>query len=164
MNGIGLIAAERQRQIEVEGFRPHNDDSYVHDELIRAAIAYIEFRPGKRPDGPPMGWPWNAEWWKPSDDLIRNYAKAGALIAAEIDRRQRLAGETTGGGWVMGESDGVGCTWTQDGEGSDTWAAECGGTFCLLEDGPFDNGMRFCCYCGKALKETPFIPECDDGE
>jgi hypothetical protein len=36
-------------------------------------------------------WPWDQDWWKPSPDPIRNLVKAGALIAAEIDRLQRLA-------------------------------------------------------------------------
>jgi len=40
----------------------------------------------------PFTWPWEASWWKPSDDPIRNLAKAGALIAAEIDRLQRKQG------------------------------------------------------------------------
>jgi hypothetical protein len=32
-------------------------------------------------------WPWEASWWKPSQtDRIKELAKAGALIAAEIDR------------------------------------------------------------------------------
>jgi len=35
-------------------------------------------------------WPWEREAWKPSEDPIRNLVKAGALIAAEIDRLQRL--------------------------------------------------------------------------
>ncbi len=35
-------------------------------------------------------WPWDEEWWKPDNDAVRNLAKAGALIAAEIDRLQRL--------------------------------------------------------------------------
>ena len=34
------------------------------------------------------GWPWDKKWWKPSDDPIKNLIKAGALIAAEIDRLQ----------------------------------------------------------------------------
>jgi hypothetical protein len=34
-------------------------------------------------------WPWDPSWWKPSPDPIRNLVKAGALIAAEIDRLQR---------------------------------------------------------------------------
>jgi hypothetical protein len=38
----------------------------------------------------PSSWPWDYDWWKPSDDPIRNLTKAGALIAAEIDRLNRL--------------------------------------------------------------------------
>jgi hypothetical protein len=30
-----------------------------------------------------------ARWWKPSTDPIRNLERAGALIAAEIDRLER---------------------------------------------------------------------------
>lgn len=41
-------------------------------------------------------WPWDADAWKPTQDPIRQLVKAGALIAAEIDRRQR-AGEVNGG-------------------------------------------------------------------
>lgn len=41
--------------------------------------------------GAPAGWPWHPKWWKPTpDDRIRELAKAGALIAAEIDRLQRM--------------------------------------------------------------------------
>lgn len=40
-------------------------------------------------DGSPREWPWDASWWKPSPDPIANLVKAGALIAAEIDRLQR---------------------------------------------------------------------------
>ncbi len=38
-------------------------------------------------------WPedWEAEAWKPSADPVRNLVKAGALIAAEIDRLQRAS-------------------------------------------------------------------------
>jgi hypothetical protein len=34
------------------------------------------------------GFPWDYKWWKPSKDPIKNLVKAGALIAAEIDRLQ----------------------------------------------------------------------------
>jgi hypothetical protein len=37
------------------------------------------------------GWPWDQKWWKPSDDPVKNLVKAGALIAAEIDRLQTLS-------------------------------------------------------------------------
>lgn len=36
-------------------------------------------------------WPWATDWWKPSDDPITNLVRAGALIAAEIDRLLREA-------------------------------------------------------------------------
>ena len=36
-------------------------------------------------------WPWDLEWFKPSPyDRIRELVKAGALIAAEIDRLQNI--------------------------------------------------------------------------
>lgn len=40
----------------------------------------------------PKNWPWNAEWWKPSDRR-RNLVKAAALILAEIERLDRKASE-----------------------------------------------------------------------
>lgn len=40
-------------------------------------------------DEAPDEWPWDVSWWKPSADPERNLVKAGALIAAEIDRLHR---------------------------------------------------------------------------
>jgi hypothetical protein len=34
-------------------------------------------------------WPWNKSWWKPRN-AIEDLTRAGALIAAEIDRLQRI--------------------------------------------------------------------------
>lgn len=49
------------------------------------------------------------------------------------------------------------CTWAgylcYDGYLMEEWETSCGNIF-LLEDGtPADNKMKFCCYCGKPLKE-----------
>lgn len=90
-DGIALIAAERQRQTTVEGWTPEHDDSHDDSQLLSAAIVYAERV--RLPESfastlPPM-WPWAAKWWKPSADPIRNLVKAGALIAAEIDRLNR---------------------------------------------------------------------------
>lgn len=96
--GIELIAEERQRQISVEGFSPEDDNNYTTDELAVAAACYAlpaELRIHKdlgsatdRSFVPmPTAWPWGREWWKPSpENRIRELQKAGALIAAEIDR------------------------------------------------------------------------------
>lgn len=90
MSGIERIAAERQRQIDEEGWTPLHDDDHVGDELVRAGIAYAYTSLyGNSKTLPDPLWPWLPEWWKPSDDRIRNLEKAGALIAAEIDRLER---------------------------------------------------------------------------
>jgi hypothetical protein len=48
--------------------------------------------PDEAYDVPPSEtkWPWHPDWWKPSRDPVQNLVKAGALIAAEIDRLQRV--------------------------------------------------------------------------
>ena len=98
MNGVELIAAERQRQIDVEGWSLKHDDDHFKGELAAAAVCYADeafvqsYEPwSRRIDAiAPHGWPFDSlEFWKPSDDPIRNLVKAGALIAAEIDRLQR---------------------------------------------------------------------------
>ena len=100
-DGVDLIGEERIRQVTVEGWTPEHDDRHTEGDLCDAACAYAaaaqatyyddhcvtfaDIKSGK----PPRSWPWEAVWWKPSDDPIRNLVKAGALIAAEIDRLQR---------------------------------------------------------------------------
>lgn len=89
------VLAERQRQIEVEGWTPEHDDEHSKGELARAAAAYADPRIRARKPGMgcyvPISWPWSPEWWKPSDSPRRNLVKAGALILAEIERRDRAA-------------------------------------------------------------------------
>ncbi len=91
--GTDRIAAERKRQIEQEGWTPEHDDEHDGGELLQAALCYASAaRYGAIPGEPPHGWPWESDSWKArSNDAIRNLVKAGALIAAEIDRLQRRA-------------------------------------------------------------------------
>lgn len=80
--GVELIAEERQEQIEKHGFV--DDTKYTNDELIDAAMQYI--------GGDLIScWPksWDEKWYKPGD-RISELKKAGALIAAEIDRLQSI--------------------------------------------------------------------------
>lgn len=102
MTGIERIAKERKRQIEEEGYTAEHDDQHEDCELAAAASCYAMHagRLGiwRRPRCP-MDWPWNERWWKPypqkigglikRDDAIHILGKAGALIAAEIDRIER---------------------------------------------------------------------------
>ena len=100
MNGVERIAAERQRQIEVEGFDEAHDDEHCFGEICGAASSYAEVAARQIASGylhteyrPTQMWRWSGEWWKPGPDPIRNLEKAGALVAAEIDRLLRDAAE-----------------------------------------------------------------------
>lgn len=87
------VIAERQRQKTVEGWTPEHDDQYEDGELIDAAACYAQDSSLWDCVGePPSDWPWSDEWWKPSKNMRRNLVKAGALILAEIERRDRAAG------------------------------------------------------------------------
>lgn len=96
MTGIERISKERQRQIEKEGFDDRHDDQYGAWVLSAAAFCYLVSadKPTVFWSSPPNEWPWDRKWWKPSSDAIRNLEKAGALIAAEIDRLERIRAET----------------------------------------------------------------------
>ncbi len=96
MTGIEEIAAERKRQIEQEGWTAEHDAGYVKAEMVMAAVAYASHAgvgiqvTDHKPDiykacPAPKYWPWLASWWKPTSPR-RDLVKAGALIAAEIDR------------------------------------------------------------------------------
>jgi len=94
-DGATLIQKERQRQIESENWTQEHDDEHVMGEMIGAAMTYaghaLEIVSDEEIEGADAVeyWPWDMNWWKPSSDPIRNLVKAGALIAAEIDRLQR---------------------------------------------------------------------------
>ena len=100
--GIKLIAAERKRQIEQEGWTPKHDDQHTFGQLSVAAACYAVagvVRPGDSdwlrvvdPRGNDA-WPWMKKWDKRRKHVrIRRLVIAGALIAAEIDRLNREAG------------------------------------------------------------------------
>ena len=100
-DGIGAIADERIRQQREEGYTPEFDDQYTDGELIDSAVCYALYgraiakgmtkEQARTMAG--IGWPetWSPTAFKP-DGGMRDLVRAGALIAAEIDRRIR-AGE-----------------------------------------------------------------------
>lgn len=95
-SGADLIAAERRRQISAEGWTAEHDSQHTDGELADAAGSYahwaalsIRFGVDAMRQRPPYSWPWDSSWFKPTTP-IRDLVKAGALIAAEIDRLQSL--------------------------------------------------------------------------
>jgi hypothetical protein len=91
LTGADLIAAERQRQVEAEGWTLEHDDTHKYGEMAKAAALYANEahmpRSHSHMNIPPRDWP----WWKPTGEPVRDLVKAGALIAAEIDRLNRAA-------------------------------------------------------------------------
>jgi hypothetical protein len=100
-DGLALIQQERHRQVESENWTPEHDDEHDGGEIGMAAFAYIEasraivFGQNPLKTHAVGAWPWEAKWFKPGNDAVRCLVKAGALLAAEIDRLQRL--EAKGG-------------------------------------------------------------------
>jgi hypothetical protein len=90
---LAEIATERARQVNVEGWTEQHDDEHDNCEMAAAAAAYglAYAMPQDEAPHPPEWWPWDPKWWKPADHR-RNLVKAGALIVAEIERLDRLAG------------------------------------------------------------------------
>ena len=91
--GAELIAEERQRQLDEEGWTPEGDAKYKDGELIRAALCYADScSPFVKYVGPNT-WPWDPAWDKRRQHSTkRRLVIAGALIAAEIDRLQDSEG------------------------------------------------------------------------
>ncbi len=96
--GVERIAAERLRQVEKEGWTAEHDAAHTDGSLSGAAACYARTAARQIGSGcfyaesvqrPCQEWRWSREWWKPDVNAIRNLEKAGALIAAEIDRLQR---------------------------------------------------------------------------
>lgn len=110
MSGAELIAQERARQISEEGWSPEHDDAHTDGELALAAACYavpiecnlrrlVWAEDAENPYGQFLTrdpWPWDKTWDKRpgpgcnSTDRLRSLIKAGALIAAEIDRITRM--------------------------------------------------------------------------
>ena len=84
--GAELILEERKRQIEVEGYDEEHDSKEPLEELLRAAVCYTKVNYDHIYIDE---WPhtWDYKYWKPKDKL-RNLVRAGALIAAAIDKLQ----------------------------------------------------------------------------
>ncbi len=77
----------RERQVQEECWSLSHDDTHVAGELARAAAAYACPEPSLL-DGL---WPWEPRSFKPGSRM-RDLAKAGALIVAEMERLSRRGG------------------------------------------------------------------------
>lgn len=93
---LDLIAEERQRQIEREGWTPEHDDRHRRGDLAIAAACYAVAHTDARvthPDADEEGgdyFPWAKKYDKrQKHDTKRALVIAGALIVAELERMER---------------------------------------------------------------------------
>jgi hypothetical protein len=87
------VAAERRRQIEVEGWTPEHDDEHRTGGMAVAAACYAAWSLPSRPASEAVAtlWPWTGwaqKWFKPKDTR-HNLIRAAALLVAEIERLDR---------------------------------------------------------------------------
>jgi hypothetical protein len=87
MTGLDLIAAERQRQIE-KGYDAEHDDLHDSFTLPRASVAFLYAAKGMAVAAAGF-WPWPLNPLNPKLTPIELLTRAGAMVAAEIDRRLR---------------------------------------------------------------------------
>lgn len=105
MSGVELIRKERRRQVTEEKWSRSHDDTHRNDEMAAAAACYAAGNMFLQVTGPNPRWSdhcantqprfrtfhiWPQGWHYKPTSRIRMLVKAGALIAAEIDRLQRL--------------------------------------------------------------------------
>lgn len=91
-NGVDLISAERDRQIErIPGWSCDHDDEHTNAALAKRAAELAAYGT----DMETIDYGENDDQWglvrKHKENRIRQLTIAGALIAAEIDRLQRLS-------------------------------------------------------------------------
>ena len=82
--GIEQITEERVKQIAKYNHTALNDQCYKNGELLKAAAAYLL----AVSEGEDVGiekWPWHPDGFK-NEGYISSLKKAGAFIAAELDR------------------------------------------------------------------------------
>lgn len=86
VSGAELIRAERKRQDTEEGYDPEQDAARADLAWMAWAILDRAMNDALGEPVPPLMWPPDREW-SPGKTPIRALTIAGALIAAEIDRR-----------------------------------------------------------------------------
>lgn len=91
--GIEQIGEERLKQINKHGYTLYNDAGWNNKHLLMAALAYLKTAIGAEEtlteSWPMEDWPWDIKYFK-DEGYVENLKKAGALIAAELDRLNLL--------------------------------------------------------------------------
>lgn len=93
MNGIELITKEREEQLKKHGWDTKHDDEHINGELVDVAVCLMTKNYSKFPKN------WDGFYMDKfmGKHGVESLKVAGALIAAEIDRLQRLGNDKQDG-------------------------------------------------------------------
>lgn len=81
--GIEQIKEERAKQIAKYGYTAYHDAGYTNKELLLGALAYL--KAAIKDIEWSTDWPFEEQYWH-NEGYVENLKKAGAFIAAELDR------------------------------------------------------------------------------
>ena len=87
MKGLELIKEERLKQLIKYRYNAVHDSTHINKELALAALAYLYAAIFNDDSSALAYWPFEREFWH-NEGYVENLKKAGALIAAELDRIQ----------------------------------------------------------------------------
>jgi len=85
MDGIEIIKEAREKQINKYGYTPEHDRMYQSNQLLFGALAYLNAALFGKSVGE-EDWPFDTKYFKGGTNFVEDLSKAGAFIAAEIDR------------------------------------------------------------------------------
>ena len=86
-NGIDLIKEEREKQIVKHGYDLKHDSTHSNKELVLAAMSYLTAAYNHNGALGAESWPFDIDTYN-FEGYIESLKKAGAFIAAELDRIQ----------------------------------------------------------------------------
>lgn len=96
------VIAERDRQVNVEGWSAEHDDHHVRGKLVAAAVCYVLSQCGRLTMGMLVDvvnriWPFEVKWLAKGHDKRRSLVIAASLLVAEIERVDRASATTAKG-------------------------------------------------------------------
>lgn len=52
------------------------------------------------------------------------------------------------------------CVWYEDQDAN--WNTQCDSCFFVVDGTPIENGMNYCCYCGRRLEQILYMDSADE--
>lgn len=83
--GIEQISEERLKQIAKHSYTAYHDIGYKNKELLLAAMTYLKKAMLNNGFNEEETWPFEKQYFN-DEGYVENLKKAGAFIAAELDR------------------------------------------------------------------------------